>query len=437
MNDNASSRFHLQSVRHPKNVAKNIKGFLETLGYEVKLSQAQTLVAALYGYNDWHDLENSVHPGKPVGPVDSQLSPQAAAARRDRHLKTLHDFGIAPHASVLVIDKCAPTAGQPVLARELLWTASILGILECAKTSFMPAMRIYEGRLDKRRFDPLRPDLSAESTKLTLPGFSVYGVYGDTQYFDHAIAEGETLEAVKEAAEAERRDAQIAEQDLKAKNRKTTPVDYEWKVGKNNAYQVESVTEIAEGLYHLNANSCKTYVMAYAEWLRKLPDGFRPANIEEEVPHLFYLDSAGQMFPLCFPEHFTRHEVETAVKIAQYEFPEAYAAFVLGDDADDHTRARGSRGFATTGRDYHYIDDQEELANGDKLILATLETVWGNDFDESEFNKLYIFRIRADQADAFRKGMWKIDETIHALEGVHQESVDDYRKARKLGPWSR
>jgi hypothetical protein len=119
------------------------------------------------------------------------------------------------------------------------------------------------------------------------------------------------------------------------------------------------------------------------------------------------------------------------------EFPEAYAAFVLGKDADDHTRARGSRGFATTGRDYHYIDDQEELGNGDKLILATLETVWGNDFDESEFNKLYIFRIRADQADAFRKGMWKIDETIHALEGVHQESVDDYRKARKLGPWSR
>jgi hypothetical protein len=150
MNDNASSRFHLQSVRHPKNVAKNIKGFLETLGYEVKLSQAQALVAALYGYNDWHDLENSVHPGKPVGPVDSQLSPQAAAARRDRHLKTLRDFGIAPHASVLVIDKCAPTAGQPVLARELLWTASALGILECAKSSFMPAMRIYEGRLDKR-----------------------------------------------------------------------------------------------------------------------------------------------------------------------------------------------------------------------------------------------------------------------------------------------
>ncbi|MBY3433611.1 hypothetical protein HFN89_05560 [Rhizobium laguerreae] len=436
MNDNTSPRFHLQSVRHAKNVAKNIQGFLETLGYDIKLSQTQGLVASLYGYKDWHDLEVSVNPGLPVGPVDSQLSPEAVASRRDRQLKTLHDFGIAPHASVLTIDKCAPTAGQPVLARELLWTASALGILECAKTSFMPAMRIYEGRLDKRRYDPLRPDRSTEAKKLTLPGFSVYGVYGDTQWFDHAIAEGETLEAVKEAAEAEWRDAQIAAQDLKAKNRETTPVDYEWKVGKNSAYQVESITEIAEGLYHLNANSCKTYVLAYPAWLRRLPDVFRPADIKEDVPHLHYLDSSGQMFPLCFPELYTRHEVEVAVEIGQNEFPEAYAAFVLGDDADEHTMARGMRGFGATGRDYYHVADLEDTENGDKRILATLEKAVGQDFDEADFGKLYIFRIKADQFEAFEMGVGEIDETIHELEGVYHETFDEYRKARKLGPWS-
>ncbi|MCZ7862639.1 hypothetical protein O9X98_14785 [Agrobacterium salinitolerans] len=436
MNDNVSSRFHLQSVRHAKNVAKNVKGFLETLGYDVKLSQAQTLVASLYGYKDWHELEVSVNPGFPVGPVDSQLSLEAAAARRDRHLGVLRGFGIAPHAANLVLDKCAPTAGQPVLARELLWTASGLGILECAKTSFMPAMRIYEGRLDKSRFDPLRPDLSAEAKKLTLPGFSVYGVYGDTQRFDHAIAEGETLEAVKELAEAKWRDAQIAEQDLKAKGRKTTPVDYEWKVGKNNAYEVESIIEIAEGLYHLKADSCKTYVLAYPAWLRRLPDVFRPSDIEEGVPHLHYLGSSGQMFPLCFPDLYTRHEVEVAVKIGQYEFPEAYAAFVLGEAADEHTLARGTRGFGTTGRDYRLLDELGDADNGDKRVLATLEKVIGQDYDEAEFGKLYIFRIKADQFEAFEMNMGEIDETVHELEGVYHETFDEYRKARKLGPWS-
>jgi hypothetical protein len=436
MNDNTSHRFHLQSVRHAKNVAKNIKGFLKTLGYDIKLSQTQGLVAALYGYKDWHQLEVCVNPGLPVGPVDSQLSPQAVAERRDRHLKTLHGFGIAPHASVLVIDKCAPTAGQPILARELLWTVSDIGVLECAKTSFMPAMRIYQGRVDEGKFDPFRADLWGKPKELTLPGFSVYIVDGDIQNFDHPIAEGETLEAVKEAAEAQWRDAQIAEQDLKAKNRKITTVDYEWKVGKNNAYQVESVTEIAEGLYHLNANSSKTYVLAYPEWLRRLPDVFKPADIEDGVPHLHYLDSSGQMFPLCFPELYTRLEVEVAVEIGQNEFPEAYAAFVLGDDADEHTMARGMRGFGTTGRDYYHVGDLEDAGNGDKRILAILETVVGRDFDEAEFGKLYIFRIKADQLEAFESGMGEVDETIHELEGVYHETFDDYRKARKMGPWA-
>ena len=113
MNDNTTSRFHLQSSRHAKNVAKNAKSFLETLGYGVKLSQAQTLVAELFGYKDWHDLERSAHPGLPVGPLDSQLSPEALEARRQRHMKILSAFGISRHASILLIEKCTPTAGHP------------------------------------------------------------------------------------------------------------------------------------------------------------------------------------------------------------------------------------------------------------------------------------------------------------------------------------
>lgn len=61
---------------------------------------------------------------------------------------------------------------------------------------------------------------------------------------------------------------------------------------------------------------------------------------------------------------------------------------------------------------------------------------WAQWTSSASSAKLYIFRIKADQFEAFAMGMGEIDETIHELEGVYHENFDEHRKARKHGRWS-
>lgn len=90
-------------THYPKKQAKRLKHAFTAFGCFVKLGHAQEIVASMFGYADWHELERSCGQFPPSTP-DRYASPEERATRQARYLQVLTGIGIAPDAAARVLE---------------------------------------------------------------------------------------------------------------------------------------------------------------------------------------------------------------------------------------------------------------------------------------------------------------------------------------------
>jgi len=101
-------KFVIATIDMAKKAAKSLRREMGKAGHDVPLHEAQRLVAALYGYGDWHALELSAGKGMP-SPVDCSLAVGQLHARLKRQLAVLQAAGIEPETAELILAKVQPT----------------------------------------------------------------------------------------------------------------------------------------------------------------------------------------------------------------------------------------------------------------------------------------------------------------------------------------
>jgi hypothetical protein len=93
-----------------KKKAKKLIEIVELMGFDIKLSRAQELVARLMGYDDWSELVRATRAAPERGVPDQMLPPKAAAERQEFQVKLLvGEFGIDVCAAETLLAALAPT----------------------------------------------------------------------------------------------------------------------------------------------------------------------------------------------------------------------------------------------------------------------------------------------------------------------------------------
>ena len=104
-------RIRFKTTDRPKAVAKTLQRSMEFLGDAVTLCTAQSLVAAIYGYRDWREL--NVEAGKfDQSPADEQLSDGDGEERKRFQVAKLVSKGCLPHHAAYLVTTIRPTASK-------------------------------------------------------------------------------------------------------------------------------------------------------------------------------------------------------------------------------------------------------------------------------------------------------------------------------------
>lgn len=103
--------YRLNSNSFAKKKAKKLVGIVELMGFELKVSRAQEIVARQMGYDDWAELLRATKESPESGVSDQMLPTKAAKAREKHQLKILADeFGIDEFPDARsILDALAPT----------------------------------------------------------------------------------------------------------------------------------------------------------------------------------------------------------------------------------------------------------------------------------------------------------------------------------------
>lgn len=102
-------RIHFSSIARPKAVAKKLKTSLSFLGISLRLSEVQELAAAIYGYQNWHELQ------KAIGTSARSLDDEAAAsslvvARREYQIMRLVEAGVSLNKATYAVAMIGPSS---------------------------------------------------------------------------------------------------------------------------------------------------------------------------------------------------------------------------------------------------------------------------------------------------------------------------------------
>lgn len=105
-----SHAYRLLTDSPAKKKAKKLIEIVELMGFNIKLSRAQEIVARLMGYEHWAELLNVVRATPERGIPDQMLLPKAAAERRKFQVALLvEEFGIDSWGAETVLAALAPT----------------------------------------------------------------------------------------------------------------------------------------------------------------------------------------------------------------------------------------------------------------------------------------------------------------------------------------
>ncbi|MBB4001264.1 hypothetical protein [Aurantimonas endophytica] len=101
-------RFYVESKIGPARRAKQLKKTLEAVGYDMKLSQCQRLVAQMMGFRDWGEMYHHIGLSEPsLG--DAQVDEHERERRRKQHVGILREEGIEKEDAETAVDIIGPT----------------------------------------------------------------------------------------------------------------------------------------------------------------------------------------------------------------------------------------------------------------------------------------------------------------------------------------
>ncbi len=106
--EDCSMRFHLINTDRVKHQAKRLRRFAAKLGYDLRLTECQNLIARMLGYAHFHELHTCAG-SVPPSPGDAFVDDATVAVRR-RHEAVLVEAGLDPAHAGAAVDVIRPTA---------------------------------------------------------------------------------------------------------------------------------------------------------------------------------------------------------------------------------------------------------------------------------------------------------------------------------------
>jgi hypothetical protein len=102
-------RFSISSAERPKAIARALKKALDGSPHARGYSDCLNLVAEIYGYRTWRELQASLGQDTP-SPYDQDLTQDARDARRQHQIGVLVGRGFSTEFATAVIDRIGPTS---------------------------------------------------------------------------------------------------------------------------------------------------------------------------------------------------------------------------------------------------------------------------------------------------------------------------------------
>jgi hypothetical protein len=392
--------FNLHSTNHAKNVAKSLKRFLDAAGVPIKLSKSQALVAALYGYRNWYHLEKSIDPSRPVGPLDSELTPTEKAVRQLSQLAVLASNGIPNGVGQLLLYKISPTGGE-LPNQALDWHLDSEGRWQTLSHKEFQ-YRIYPGTHEEG-LDPLGrgvsmfplSDRTSILDRLKGQGFTAIKLC-DGQPANYAVMQGQSPEEIMSSINGDWEAYRIEMHELKRLNRE--PLDVRGCYAGMRNLPVTKGYFIAEGLYLLETDKYD-YLRVDGSILRQLPAPFRRTDVVDGEGDDWIISEMGGLICMLMPQFFTSGEVARGTKGMQECFPEAYRYLALGDQATQMDAIRAGRGFSSEQIAYNLVDVVDQKKDGSGVVLASISSFFGPGHEDEpdqayRFDELHMFRVK-------------------------------------------
>lgn len=396
-------RFYLGSIERAKRVSKSLKKHFEENNLLMSLSRSQALVARIYGYRDWHELAASIG-SAPASLDDSELSHTELVARFVSQRSILIEEGIPGELATSVLEAVHPTGSAPTKSSDLT----------APKAKWAKTDAGFIGELEGKRYLVRQTD---ENDVLMPDGWVVMP---DIQNLIMVLGNGSTAEAAIKDFERRRRQADIADAEVKAKNRPSQDLE-EGEGPMTHWGPSRRATEYAPGIVSYETDK-HTYLVLSAERLSQIPEEFRLVH-EDGDSELYLQQDAGQAILLCFPEVLTDSERAYAEKHLKRDFPNAFKR-LKGDKSPDTVR-KAKNEIVGPREEWVYMNDEPDHDPDFIKIHAVRSSYWGADCEEiieRDRDVTFVFRVARSEFES-----WGGHRTMDLqLESAHHEIVARY-----------
>lgn len=101
-------RLHFVSASYPARVAKRLKRLLAATDDPLPLRRCQNVVAAMFGYADWHELSKCVNAG-PRSLWDDEIEEDVVSSRAAQYVRVLRGAGLGADDVLRIVGELGPS----------------------------------------------------------------------------------------------------------------------------------------------------------------------------------------------------------------------------------------------------------------------------------------------------------------------------------------
>lgn len=110
---NQSMRFHIMNTNGSKRRAKQLKRFLSSYGYDIRLRSCQELISKMLGPRNWNEMD-ALAGSLPLSEGDDSVEAEIRVARREHQIGILVAAGVKPEHAAAAIGEVQPTGYGPL-----------------------------------------------------------------------------------------------------------------------------------------------------------------------------------------------------------------------------------------------------------------------------------------------------------------------------------
>jgi hypothetical protein len=147
-------RFVFRNTVHPLRIAKKLQSVLQVHGIRKRKTEAMEIVAAMFGYANWHELQKSAREQNEPSKWDDEAGVPISRARSDYYATAIVEMaGLDRELAAEIVDRLAPSARKTRPSTQEPWrallTASTAGrFLQFDPTSSRDEVMQWEAEKD-------------------------------------------------------------------------------------------------------------------------------------------------------------------------------------------------------------------------------------------------------------------------------------------------